>query len=240
MPRGRPPNLEAWVGILTRLRKESLKEIASQGPYSVVRLRHYVREFVARGLIEPATAFSHLPTDGPGAKRYVLTIRGTDLLRDLVAEMEGPRKGRGITANSVESSARATIASAPRYSQRYVGAHNLCFRMVIEQPFERPMKWASEHAMGPKDAPRWMSRHATYEAGVHVEEAGGTISDPAGAAGHVIMLKFAVDAKGRSTGRRGERGRIPCDGDSPYLGDALRLPTERAGNQGPAKAFVPA
>lgn len=209
MTRGRPPNLSAWLHVLSRLRTSSVSELKAEGRFSPDAIRHYIRDLVRRGYVEPARYFSHLPSDGAGSKRYVLTRRGKAVL----AELQSSAPQAGIDRQSIhatgggkseESSAGATTPSAhprrphPRYSQRYVGGHNLCFRMVIEQPFERPFVWATEHAMGPKDAPRWMSRHAEYEPGVHIEEAGGTIADPAGTEGHVVMLKFAVPANGRS------------------------------------------
>jgi len=201
--RGRKPNIPAYLDVLRRLQDSSLEEIRRATGRTVDSLRHYIRELTARGLIEPARYFSHLSTDGSGAKRYILTRLGRRELERL--ESSTPTVGmerQPISAkggrNSEVFSARATNLSALRYSQRYVGAHNFCFRMVIEEPFERPFRWASEHPMGPRKAPRWMSRHATYEPGVHIEEAGGTIRDAAGAAGHLILLKFAVLAKDRN------------------------------------------
>ena len=178
-------------------------EARADGGFSAGSLRHYARELVRLGYIEPAAYFSHLPTDGPGAKRYVLTRAGKRVFTQLessaplaVIHRQSIHAKGGV--NWRESSAGATIPSAPRrYSQRYVGGHNLCFRMIVEERFERPIPWQSEHPMGPKAAPRWVSRHLEYEPGVHLEEAGGSMSEGSGEAGHVIMLKFAVEARGR-------------------------------------------
>jgi hypothetical protein len=200
LARGRPTNRSIWADLLERLTIQSLAEIRDATGFSKDKLRHYIREFAHRGLIEPDRYFSHLPTDGPGAKRYSLTRSGRKVLKELlggVAETTGEELA--VTrAESGRKSAGATSRSAPHYSQRFFGVHNLCYRMTIERPFVRPVRWDSEHPMGPREKPRWMSRHATYEPGVHIEEAGGTITEPAGAAGHILMLKFAPRAKGRS------------------------------------------
>ncbi len=203
MVQGRRPDRSVWLAILSRLR--------SGGQFPEGFSRHYLRDVVQRGLIRPAPYFSHLPTDGPGAKRFILTRAGRRELESLessapLARNHAEGSSREYVSNggnSPKSSAGATSRSAPQrspllYSQRYAGCHNLCFRMVIEEPLERPVRWDTEHAMGPRSSPRWMSRHATYEPGVHIEEAGGTIRDPSGAAGHVLMLKFAVRADGRA------------------------------------------
>jgi hypothetical protein len=202
LARGRRPDRAIWADLLTRLRTSSLAEIRSETGFTSGRLRHYVRDLTRRGLIEPDRFFSHLPTDGPGAKRYRLTRKGLEVLRGSSAQVAGIERQRSEPEGgrkSGQSSARARTTSAPsHYSQRYFGVHNLCFRMVIERPFVKPVRWDSEHTMGPSGRPTWMSRHATYEAGVHIEEAGGTITEPAGAAGHVLMLKFAPRSNGRS------------------------------------------
>jgi hypothetical protein len=194
MGQGRRPDLAAWLKVLSHLR------LGGRFPDDVSR--HYLRDLVQRGLIRPAPYFSHLPTDGAGAKRFILTRAGREELERLESSAPPAVIVATLTSESGEkspdSSAGATASSAPRYSQRYAGGHNLCFRMVIEEPFDRPAQWETEHPMGPVEAPRWMSRHATYEPGVHIEEAGGTIRDPAGAVGHVLMLKFAVRADGRT------------------------------------------
>jgi hypothetical protein len=194
MTRGRKPKLSVWLDVLSRLHSYSLVEIRREGPYSAGQLRHYVREMVRRGLIEPARYFSHLPTDGPGAKRYTLTARGRATVREIqerVAENEPGAAVSQFKPPPKKSSARVTNPRGPISSQRFANAHNICFSMLIEEPFSRPFGWDLTYKMGPRSDPKWHKRHATFGKGIHIEESGGTIADEAGAAGHKLTIKFS-------------------------------------------------
>lgn len=180
------------------------------------RARHYVRELVRLGLIEPVPFLSHLDTDGPGAKRYALTRTGRVELAGLETEFTTELASSGVNSSQVSvdggvNSSEGAMASSdpphllPLPSQRFLGVHNVRFRMVIEAPFTRPFGWVSEHKMGHRDRPGWMSRHSPFGKGVHLEEAGGAQGDPAGAAGHVLLLKFRIDAVEADGTRLGPR-----------------------------------
>jgi hypothetical protein len=203
--RGRRPNLPAWLDLLQRLGKSSVKQIAAEGPYTPGQLRHYIREMVRLGYIEPARLFSHLPTDGPGAKRYVVTRRGRSAMAEihaLTAEVE-------LRTSGPESSAGVSRLTGPISSQRFLNVHNLCFRMVIEAPFERPFGWAKTYAMN-----HWVKRHSPFGRGVHLEESGGRMGDEPGSAGHVLTLKFK---------EKPEQGESPLDVDRRAESRALGL-----------------
>ena len=92
-----------------------------------------------------------------------------------------------------EPSARVRPLGPPVSSQRYAGVHNLCYSMVIEEPFERDFGWEKHYRMR-----NWIKRHSdfgriTENGRVHLEESGGRLEDGPGAAGHTISIKFRVD-----------------------------------------------
>ncbi len=98
MARGRKPDREVWRKLLLALGEHSLKEIRGSGEIDARSLRHYVREMLRRGFIEPARFFSHLPEDGPGAKRFTLTEIGKRALQELeegeTTQIRSPVRGR--------------------------------------------------------------------------------------------------------------------------------------------------
>lgn len=197
MRTGRPRNLGVRLALLERLPHETVGEMLRSGSFSRPQLSHYLRELRRLGYIEPRVYFSHLDTDGPGAKRYGLTrsgrryrdrLRSTESHRPPVTESPAVEPARG-PARVVDRPAPRSATT--RSAQRYVGVHNLCYSMLVEAGFRRPFHWEREYPMANGS---WIKRHAPFGKGIHLEESGGRRWDQAGAAGHVISVKFRVDA----------------------------------------------
>ena len=198
---GRPKNLRLRLALLERLPNETVGEIVRPGVLTRPQVSHYLRDLLREGLIEPHTLFSHLPQDGPGAKRYGLTSKGRhyrmelrrmESLRTLPTETT-ERKAGEVPARAVRRPhpRRVSGPSVQSYlSPRYVGSHNWNFVMVVESPFRRPFFWESSHQMRNGG---WVSRHAGFGKGISLQESGGAGFDPAGAAGHKISVKFRIE-----------------------------------------------
>jgi hypothetical protein len=192
---GRPRNNRIRLALLERLPSESVGDILRTGSFTRAQLSHYLRELQRAGYIEPNVYLSHLDTDGPGAKRYSVTGSGRHYrLRLARTESRQPISVETTDVKSSAGPARVVNRPAPRTgptksSQRYVGVHNLSYRMVIEAPFTRPFHWGREYLMGNGS---WVKRHSAFGRGVHLEESGGNRWDKAGAAGHILSVKFRV------------------------------------------------
>lgn len=198
MRSGRPRNARLRLALLERLPHETLGEVIRTGSFTRPQLSHYIRELVRLGYIEPRTYLSHLDTDGPGAKRYGLTRRGRRYREQLrLTESHQPPLTESPDVKPYPGPARVVRRPLPRTgtsrsTQRYVGAHNLCYTMLVEAGFRRPFHWEREYPMGNGS---WIKRHAPFGRGLHLEESGGQRWDPAGSAGHTITAKFRVQGE---------------------------------------------
>jgi len=216
--RGRPPNLRAWADLLDRLGRMSLGEVVRTGPYTRDQVRSHVREFVRNGFIRAAPAFSYLDSDGFGGKRYVLTAAGK--AAQLEAQTRSgppvviiPQQGGSkfpVSGSEIASDRVSHPSPGPRFTQHYVGVHNVAYSMVVTEPFRVPFEWDPnrEYPMGPKGSPRWLKRHGDLDKRTHIEESGGRMGDEAGAASHTITVKFRVDGTDPLAVEREAEGRI--------------------------------
>lgn len=199
---GRPRNLRLRLALLERLPRESVGEILRSGSFSRPQLAHYLREMRREGLIEPSRYFSHLPEDGPGAKRYVVTRKGRSrrqvyreyensaLARRVIPESEPPAPPAGVAPRTGPPATKPSSSPSSSVStQVYLGLHNLAYSMTVEASFRRPFHWERSYAMGNGS---WVKRHSPFGRGIHLEESGGSRYDAPGAAGHKLTVKFRV------------------------------------------------
>ena len=191
---GRPPNRRLWLALLERLPTESVGELIRSGSFTRPQLSHYLRQLRRGGFVHPLTVFSHLPSDGPGAKRYGLTRNGRRL-REKLRSTESPP---GVpTVTTVRKSAAlpggAEVRPRPRSipsrsEQVFVGAHNFGYQMIIESRFRRELGFDKSTVM----RGGWVSRHTAFGRGITIQETGGARWDPPGSAGHKIRVSFRI------------------------------------------------
>ena len=193
---GRPANRAAWLAVLAAIEPgASRAEVEGATGLAGDRLRHYLRGFEERRLIAFARNFSHLPTDGPGAARYVLTSVGATLLAGLRADaglsatlarraaesppapsasppLSGLSANPAIVGGSTDfSPPRRPPAPSRVYAQ--VGpsrAHNFCYRLLILGGPTKDPGWGNPTMM----PGRWLKYHMEFEH-AHLERNEGRV-----------------------------------------------------------------
>lgn len=194
---GRPANRSAWLAVLAAMEEgASRAEVERATGIAGDRLRHYLRTFESRRLIAFARDFSHLPTDGAGAARYVLTSVGATLLAGLrasegvsattarrVAESPpappaSPPSGGGVSANPavVVGPTEFPPPRRPAMPTRVYAkigpslAHNFCYRFLVLGGPTRDPGWGNPTLM----PGRWLKYHMEFH-DAHLERNEGRV-----------------------------------------------------------------